>query len=165
MLHFTVLLPIGLLVLQTFIFLFICTTVLKRLKLLRAPYAGMEYSQLIVAAAFLFSTFYISTADIAGLFQAFKTFENAKENLFANTFYKFSQFFLAALFFEILFALVSIFIIKLSLGFRNPIKEIEEGNIPAAILMAVIIISFAIVFQFCAREVIVYITPQYLDFR
>src|ERR1700712_4758237 len=126
-LHFTVLLPIALLVLQAFVFLFICTTFLKRFKLIKVPYAGMEYSHLIVAAAFLFSVLFISTADIAGLFQAFKTFENANGSVLSNTFYKFSQFFLALLFFQILFGLVSAFIIKLLLGFKKPINEIEEG--------------------------------------
>jgi hypothetical protein len=164
-LNFQLLIPISLLVLQTFILLFIEVAVLRRFKILKLPYAGMEYSNLIIVAILLFGVFFISTADIGALFQSFKTFQNARENIFSNTFYKFSQFFLVIFFFQILFALISFFIIRLLLGFKNSIKELEEGNIPGSILMAVIILSFAIIFQFCAKEVIEYITPQYLNFR
>lgn len=47
----------------------------------------------------------------------------------------------------------------------EPVKEIEDGNIPGAILTAVIIIGFAIVMQFCAKEAVELITSQYIDFR
>ena len=125
----------------------------------------MEYSQIIVAAAFLFGVFFIGTGDSAGLFQAFKTFQNANKAVFSDTFSKFSNFFLVILFFEMLFALLSFFTVGILLGFKKPMKEIEEGNIPTAILAAASIIGFAIVMQFCAKEVIMLITPQYISFR
>jgi hypothetical protein len=164
-LRFEMLIPILLLVMQSFVLLFIGLFILRRLKLLKLPYAGMEYSQLIVTASILFGVFFISTADTGGLFQTFKTFQNANSKVFSNTFYKFSQFFLVVFFFEILFGLISFFIIKLLLGFKGTLKEIEEGNIPASVLMGVIIICFAIILQHSGREVIDYITPKYLNFK
>jgi hypothetical protein len=163
--RFDTLLPIALLTLQTFALLFSCMFVLKKLKILKTPYAGMEYSELIIVSAFLFGVFFISTADIGGLFQAFKTFQNIGTRIFSTTFSKFGQFFLVLLFFEILFGLVSAFVIKVLFGFKSSLKEIEEGNIPSAVFMAVIIISFAIVFQFSAKGIIEYIIPKYLNFR
>ncbi len=164
-LHFNLLLPIGLLVLQSIILLFLSFTILKRRKILKAPYSGMEYSQLIVVSSFLFGVFFISTGDISGLFQSFKTFQNAKLNVFSDTFLKFSQFFLVIIFFEILFALLCAFAVKLLLGLKNTVKELEDGDIPAAVLIAIIVVSFSIVLQYCSKEVIDYITPKYINFR
>ena len=164
-LRFDLLIPISLLVLQTLILIFLSFNVLKRFKILRTSYSGMEYSQLIVAVAILFGVLFISMSDIAALFQSFKTYQNTKENIFSGTFLKFSQFFMLVLFFEILFGLLCAFIIKLLLGFKNSLKEIEEGNLPAAILMSVIIIGMSMVLQLCAKEIIGYIIPQYLNFR
>lgn len=164
-LNFDILLPIGFLLLQAFLLLFMGMTVLRRFKILKTPYAGMEYSEVIIGAALLFCIFFISLANIEGLFQTFKTYQNQGNNVFSNTFSKFSQFFLVVLFFELLFAMTSFFVIKLLLGFKNTLKEIEEGNIPSAILIGVILIGFSVVFQISAKQVIEYITPQYLNFR
>jgi type III secretory pathway component EscS len=158
------LLPIALLFVQAAVLLFIFIWVLQKLKILRTPYAGMEYSQIIVAAAFLFGVFFIATADTSGLFQTFKTLQNAGQKT-SGGFTKFSQFFLVILFFEAMFAIISFFIINILLGLKETAKEIEEGNIPASILLSVIILGFAIVLQVCAKEMIEYITPHYINIR
>jgi hypothetical protein len=160
-----VLLPISLLIIQAFILLLIFITILKRINILKTPYAGMEYSQLIVTSAFLFGIFFIATADTEATFQAFKTFQNAGEKTFSSTFNKFSQFFLVVIFFEMIFSLISLLVAYLFLGLKNPKKEIAEGNIPACILFGITIIGFAIVLQYSAKELVQYITPQYLNFR
>lgn len=164
-LNFNLLLPIGLLLLQTLLLLFIAIATLTRVQLLKQPYTGMEYSQVTLTAAFLFSVFLISVADIEGLFQAFKTFQNQNEQVWQNTFSKFSQFFLVILLFQLLFAVVAAFMIKIVLGFKNSFAGINEGNIPAAVIVGVILISFALVFQLAAKQVIISVTPQYLNFR
>jgi uncharacterized membrane protein YjfL (UPF0719 family) len=64
-----------------------------------------------------------------------------------------------------MFALISFFISKILLGLKETAKEIEEGNIPASILLSVIILGFAIVLQVCAKEMIEYITPHYINIR
>lgn len=159
------LLPIGLLVIQALIVLFICVGVLKRMRILRTPYAGMEYSQLIIATVFLFSVFLIAIADTTALFQAFKTFQNNKQDVLSNTISKFSQFFLVVLFFELLFGLISFLVIKLLLGFKNSFQEINEGNVPAAVIMSIVLLGFSITLNTCAKEILEYMTPQYLNFR
>src|SRR5215207_1859017 len=113
------LLPALLLVIQAFMLFFICLFVLRKLKILTFPYAGLEYSQLILASAFLFGVFFISTADSGGLFQAFKTFQNMHSKLFSNITSKFGQFFLVIVFLEFLFGAFCFFIIKLLFGFKN----------------------------------------------
>ena len=64
-----------------------------------------------------------------------------------------------------MFAVLSLFVVGILLGYKKPMREIEDGSIPTAILMGVNIIGFAIVMQFCAKEVIVLMTPQYINFR
>ena len=164
-LHFETLLPIALLILQTLVLFFVVFLVLKRFGILKAPYAGLEYSQVILASVCLFAVFFISTADIGALFQAFKTFQNAGTKVLSSTYSKFIQFFLVILFFEIMLWLTGFLIIKVMYRFKNSLKEIKEGNIPAAILMSVVVISLGVVFQYSAREIIEYIIPRYINFR
>jgi sterol desaturase/sphingolipid hydroxylase (fatty acid hydroxylase superfamily) len=164
-LNFDVLIPIGLEVIQALLLLFSCITLLRKFRLLKLPYAGMEYSEIAFACFLLFSVFFISTANIEGLFQAYKTFENQQEQVFSNTFYKFSQFFLVILLFEFLFVFIAFAVTKVLLGFKNTYKEIQEGNLPSAIIIGVIFLGFAIILQYSAKQIIEYITPQYLNFR
>jgi hypothetical protein len=163
--HLGTLLPICLLIIQGFIFLLVFTSILKRFNILKIPYAGIEYSQLIVASSFLFGMFFITTASIEGTFQAFKTFQNDGARLFVNTVNKFSQFFLVILLFEIIFALTSLFVAHFFFGIKKVKQELDEGNIPASVLVGIIVIGFSLILQFSAKEVIQYITPQYINFR
>jgi type III secretory pathway component EscS len=165
LLSFSTLLPIAILLLQAFIILFLSIVILKKLRLLKTPYAGMEYSQVIVAAAIIFGAFYISLSDIPSLFQAYKTYANQQEHIFNNTFSKFSQFFLVVLLFEILFVLVVYAVTKIILGARYSLKEMEDGNLPVSILLAVIITAFALVLHYGCKELVDFITPKFISFR
>lgn len=161
---FDILLPIGLLIIQNFLLIIICMAILKRSKLLKAPFVGMEFSQLILAAAFLLGVFLIATADVTELFQAFKTFKNDGTHILSKTISKFSQFFIMILLFEILFSLICFLIARLISGFKKPENAIED-DIPTSILIGVSMIGFALLLQPCTKEIIETITPQYLNFR
>src|SRR5688500_5862805 len=102
--RFDMLLPIGLIVLQELLLLFAGISILKKMKFLVTPIACMDYSQVIVVGCFLFGITLIGTGDIEGLFQSYKTFQNAGRQVYSNTFSKFSEYFLTVLIFEILFA-------------------------------------------------------------
>jgi len=161
-LQFEILLPILLLIIQTLVHLFICLFVLKRIRLLKTPYAGMEYSQVIVATSILAGVFFISTADVAGLFQTFKTFQNAGSDILFNTLKNFGQLTLITFLLEIAFGLTSFLIIKLLFGFKNTLGEVKEGNMPASILMSIIILGFSLIFQTATKEILEYTIPQYI---
>jgi len=158
------LIPILLIVIQGFVLLFGAITILKRLKFLKTPYAGMEYSQLLVGAAFILGVFLISTGSTASVFQSFKTFQNANGSVLTNTFSKFSQFFVVVVVFEVLFFLVGLLSVKLFAGFGKS-NQVEAGNMPLSILVAIVLVGFSIVFQFCTGEMVDYITPKYINFR
>lgn len=158
-----ILLPIGLLLLQTFFFFFLCLFLLRRSKIVKMPLAGLEYSNVIVASAILFGLFYISTADIQGLFQSYKTYQNLGQDLVSNTFSKFSQFFLVIFFLECLYGIIAFGVIKLLLSFKNSLQEIQEGNIPGSIFMAIIIVSVSMLLQDMGKEMMTYLTPQFVN--
>lgn len=162
---FAMLLPIGLLLLQTLFLFFICLYVLRRSQIIKFPLAGLEYSNVIVAGSVLFGLFYITTADIKGLFQAYKTYQNLGKDFVSNTITKFSEYFSAIFFLEILYAVLAFGIIRLLLRFKSSVQEIQNGNIPGSILMAVLIISTSILLQRSGEEVIVYLTPQFVIIR
>jgi hypothetical protein len=162
-LNFHVILPILLVIIQSLILLFCTIAALRYFKLLRSPYAGMAYNKLIFVSVVIGSVFIIGTADIEGLFQATKTFDNVDAGFYSNTFYKFSQFFFVIFIFELLFFLICFVLIKIIPGIRNFIND--EEDLPAGILLSVMVLGMALVLQLCAKEMIVYITPQYLNFR
>lgn len=159
------LLPIGLLLLQTVFFFLVSIYLLYRFKIIKRPLAGLEYSNVIVASAILFGMFYTTTADIQGVLQAFKTYQNSGQPLPLATFTKFSQFFLVVLSLVILYGGLVFLVVRLLLGFKSSIQEIQDGNIPGSILMAVIIISLGILFQRVGEEMMTYLTPQYVNLR
>lgn len=156
------LLPALLLVLQTLIFLLSTIAVLRYLKLLQLPYAGMSYSKVLIASVILLSVMIISFADVVGVVQAVKTFHNYDEGFYRNLFVKFSQFVLIIVLTECLFGLLCFISIKTIPGFRQ--SSATEDDMPGAILQAVVILIMAILLYACAKEIIESITPKYINF-
>lgn len=157
------LLPVLLLVLQTLIFLLSTFAVLRYLKILKLPYAGMEHPKLLIAAVLLFSAMVISFADIEGVIQAEKTFHNYGDGFYRNLFIKFSQFILVIVLTECLFGLLCFIALKIVPGFSQ--SSATEEDMPGAVLKSVVILIVAILLYACAKEVIESITPKYINFN
>jgi hypothetical protein len=156
------LLPVMLLVLQTLIFLLSTITVLRYLKILQLPYAGMEHSKVVTAAIILLSVMIISFSDIEGVVQAVKTFHNYGDGFYRNLFIKFGQFILIIVLAEFLFAILCFIAIRIIPGFRQ--SYATEDDVSGAILQAVVIFIIAIFLYACAKEMIEIITPKYINF-
>ena len=165
MFDFNILLPIGILLVQAFILLAVCLYVLRKTNLIALPFGGMEYSQAIFAAACLISLFIISTAAVGATFQTYKTYNAQDIPIIKGLLGKSGQFLLVILIFETLLGALIYLVSKLLLGTRNFMEELNSGNIPLSIFIAVISICFSIVLQQMSKEVIEYITPHYLNFR
>lgn len=161
---FSILLPVFLLLLQAMLILFFSTFMLKKQDLLKLPYSGMEYSTVILAAAVIFSTLYIAAANTETIFQAYKTYQNFESGLFKNLFIKFAQSFLVIFCAEILFIACSFWLVNIFAGLQR-LKEIKEGNLSLSILTATAILGFAVIMHGVVKEVLLYITPVYLNFR
>ncbi len=161
----SILLPIGILLVQSFILLAICMYVLRKMKLISLPLGGMEYSQAIFAAACLISLFIISTSTIGATFQSFKTYNAQGMPIFKNLLGKSGQFLLVILVFQTLLGGLIFLAAKLFLGIGKFMEELNIGNIPFSIFVAVMTIGFSILLQHVCKEVIELITPHYLNFR
>lgn len=164
-LNFEFLLPITVLLLQVFIVLYICILILRKIGILKQPLGGLEYSHAFFATATIFSVLLISTAGASAMFQTFKTYQNQSGSIWQLYLAKSGQFFLVVLFFELLLGMVILLLTKTSLFVGNGLKEILDGNIPAALVTSCIVLGFAIVLRVMASEIMEYITPQYLNFR
>jgi len=155
--------PVLLLVLQTLIFLLSTIAVLRYLKILKLPYAGMENSKLLTAAVILFSAMVISFADIDAVMQTVKTFHNYGDGFYRNLFIKFSQFILVIVLTECLFGLLCFIAIRTVPGFRQSFAT--EDDMSGAILQSIVILIVSILLYACAKEVIESITPKYINFN
>jgi hypothetical protein len=156
------LLPVLILVLQTLIFVLATMVVLRYLKILQLPYAGMQYSKVVTAAVVLFSVIIISFSDIEGVVQSVKTFHNYGDDFYRNLFVKVSQFILIIVLQIFLFGLLCFIAIKIIPGFRQ--TTANEDDIPGAIFKALVMLTFGILLYACAKEIIVTITPKYVNF-
>ena len=157
------LLPALLLVLQTLIFLLGTITILRYLKILQLPYAGMQYSKVLTSAVILFSVMIISFSDVNGVVQAVKTFHNYGDGFYRNLFIKFSQFMLIIVLTEFLFGLLCFISRRILPGFKQ--SPAHEDDMPGAILQAVVMLILAILLYNCAKEIIEPITPKYINFN
>ena len=155
-------LPVLILVVQALIFLLSTVAVLRYLKILQLPYAGMQHSKLVVAATILLSVMMISFADTEAVLQTVKTFHNYVDGFYRNLFIKFSQFMLVIVLTECLFALLCFAALRIIPGFRQ--SSASEEDMPGAILQAVVIFTLAILMYICAKEIMELVTPKYINF-
>lgn len=156
------LLPVLLRVIQALIFLLSTIAALRYLKILRLPYAGMEHSKVVTAAALLLSVMIISFADIDGVGQAVRTFHNYDTGFYRNLFIKYSQFILIIVLAECLFGFLCFIAIRTIPGFRQ--SSTTEDDMPGAILQALVMLIIAGLVYTCAKEMTELITPKYINF-
>lgn len=157
------LLPVLLLVVQTVIIMISTVYVLRYLKILQLPYAGMENRKVVLASTILLSALIISFSDVEALIQAVKTFQQYEENFYKNVFVKFSQFFLVIILAQGLLGLLSFFALKIIPGLKASYPT--EDDMPGAIIQGLITIVFAVLLYLCAKEIITTITPKYINFN
>jgi hypothetical protein len=148
-------LALGLLLLQTYLIIFIGLLLLKKIKLLKQPYSGMEFSEVLPAGMVLLCVLFISSADVPGLFQSTRVYMDSKDSPSHASFIQFTRFFLVVLFFGILYIIIRYF-------FRANEKEV---SLPVSILHCAIIIGFAIICWIVCKELVDRMTPQFINFR
>lgn len=159
------LIPITLVIAQSFIILFLCISGLKRAKILSSPIAGIEYSQAILAASFLFGALTINTTVIEPVFHAFQTYCSQQGNTLKPFMTKFGQFFVIMFVFQLIYISVSWVFSKVILSGAKAGIEISSGNIPFSILLSACIIVLSISCKIMSSQFMDYITPQFVDFR
>lgn len=161
----TILLPVLLVLFQAILLFFIWFWVLRKARIIRVPFGGMEYSQLVLAGSILFGASIISVSDVGPVFQSYKAYQSAGVPLLKNTFSKFCQLLLVVLMVEFLFAIASFFVIRLFSRTGNAIKEIEDGNISLSVFIAILVICLGIILFMISSEVLHYLVPQYINYN
>lgn len=159
------LMPVLLLCIQSYAFLFAAIYILKKTAVISTPFSEMDISQVIFASSMIFGIFYISTANFNAFFQAFRTFEGNHSGWLRLTFTRFGEYFILLIGAETLFVLFAILNAKLLPGLGNLLKEIKEGDVHSGILLSVISISLSVIIHFIAVQVIDYITPKMVIFN
>lgn len=157
--------PMVLLLIQLITFLFLTIWVLQRLKIIKLPFGGLEYSQVIFTCSSIFAVLLIASSGTSAVFQTYKTLQNQSTEIFKPLLSKSAQFFLVIVIFELLLAGLVFLCSRIVVWLTKGVKEIESGNIPISLLMSTIIIGLAIVLKVMAQEIIQYIIPLYLNFR
>ncbi len=160
-----ILLPVLFLLLQFLIVMILAINALRRLNIIKLPFGGVEYSQVIFACSILFSVLFIATAEVPAIFQTFKALQNQSTSIMQPLAAKSAQFFMVIIFFELLLAGLIFICSKAFTWLNKEIKEIESGNIPISIIISTIVMALSIVFKIMAEEIIQYIVPHYLNFR
>jgi len=159
------LLPIVISVMQLFVVIFLVVVLLRKLKILRLPFAGVEYGEAIFVSSIVLASSLIAIADIGAVFQAYKNLDNRGEPLLKPLLVKSGQFSIVVLFFILLLGLVVylfyVLFRKLNKSSEKPVNE----NIPFCILLAVVAIAFGLTFQAMTKEIIEPLIPRYLNFR
>lgn len=159
------LLPIVISLVQLFIIIFLVLMLLRKLKILRLPFGGVEYGEAIFVSSIILASFLIAIADIDAIFQAYKNLDNRGEELLKPLLVKAGQFSIVVLFFILLLGLV-VYLFYLLFGKLNKTSEkpINE-NIPLCILLAVVTIAFGLAFHAMVKDIIELLIPRYLNFR
>lgn len=159
------LLPIVICLVQLFVIIFLVVIILRKFKILRLPFAGVEYGEAIFVSSIILASFLIAISDIGAIFQAYKSLENRGDQLLKPLLVKAGQFSVVVLFFILLLGLVVylfyVLFRKLNKASEKPINE----NIPLCILLAVVTIAFGLAFQVMVKENIEALIPRYLNFR
>lgn len=149
-----------LLIMQTYLLVYIVLLALRGMKLLKRPYSGMDYAELLPASVILLSTLLISSADASGILQAAK-FYSDKYSLMKEPFILFfARSFMVVLFFNLLFIVLNF--LNIRFWFRD---NYNAASIPVSLLLCAISLGFAIVCWFTCREVVDNMTPRLIDFQ
>lgn len=157
--------PVTILLLQTLIFLFMTMVLLKKAKLAVIPFAGAEYSQVVIVSSVVFSVLFISSSSVTGVFTAFKTFQGQQLPIIKPLLLQASQYFVVLCFFELLLWGLALVYFKLFSWMGPVLTSIQQGNLAVSLVIAALLIGSSILLQAMSKELIDSITPQYLNYR
>jgi hypothetical protein len=148
-----------LLIIQTYLLVYLTLLLLRRLKLLKKPYGGMDYAESLPAAVILLGVLIISSGDVYAIFQTAKIYIYGNGSA-GEAFY---------LFFVRSFTIILIFcVLFIAMNFLN-IRYLFRGHfqapaLPVSIIICSITIGLAAVFWLSSREVIDNMTPKIINF-
>ncbi|RFM26562.1 hypothetical protein [Deminuibacter soli] len=149
-----------LLIVQSYLVIYVSLLLLRRMKLLKRPYSGMNDAETLPAAFILLGVLIISSANAPALFQAVKSFGETYTSITEPFLLFYARSFLVTLFTSLLF--IALNFVNLRFLFR---ADYPVPNLPVNLLICAIGVGFAIICWYTCREVLDNMTPQYINFR
>ena len=149
-----------LLVLQTYLLIYITLLLLRKLKLLKRPYGGMDYAESLPAAVILLGVLLISSGDVSGIFQAAKSYGDVNTTIGEPFFLFFTRSFMIILIFSVLFVVLNFLNIRFL--FRGHFKE---PSLSVSLILCAIILGLTVICWLSCTEVIDNMTPKIINFR
>src|ERR1700754_1272433 len=150
----------SLLIVQTYLLVYIALSLLRRIKLLKLPYSGMEYSESLRAAIIILGVLLMSSVNAPGIFQAAKSYGDS----YASAGAPFLLFFVRSFLIILSFSLVFIFLNFLNIRFLFQ-EDYRETSLSVSILFCAIAIGFAVACWFTCKEVVDNMTPRYITLQ
>jgi hypothetical protein len=148
-----------LLVIQTYLLIYVTLLLFRRLKLMKRPYGGMDYSESLPAAVILLGVLLISSGDVSGVYQAAKSYGGGNTFIGEPFLLFFARSFMITLIFSLLFIVLNFLNIRFL--FRG---HFREPSLTVSIILCAIIVGFASVCWLTCKEVIDNITPRVINF-
>jgi len=149
-----------LLVAQTYLLIYATISLLRRMKLLKRPYSGMEYSESLYAAIIILGVLLMASADAPGIFQAAKSYSDSYTSAGGPFLLFFSRSFLVILSFSLLFIFFNF--LNIRFFFR---EDHKEPSLSVSILFCAIAIGLAVACWVTCKEVVDNMTPKYINFQ
>lgn len=149
--------PVLLLIVQTLLISFVSSLALRWMGLLRKPFNGMEYAQIMYAGTLMLGMIVIAAADSESLFQSAKVYLDSHLHPLKAIFSQFSELFLIVLLTGIIFLAMNYACYKW-ITKRQP----DELEIPSAILLTAIALGTIFTGWIVAKEYSSLLTPKLL---
>ncbi|WP_300603878.1 hypothetical protein [Niabella sp.] len=145
---------------QTYLLFYVTLFLLRRLKLLKRPYNGMDDAELVMAATILLGVMFLSGANTPGLIQAARSYSDIYPSIGRPLLLYFARFFIIVLFFSGLY--ITLCFVNLRILFR---RHYPDPGMAVSILVAAVTIGMALICWFTSRAIIDQMTPQFINFR
>ena len=154
------LLAFGLLIIQVYLLMYIALLLLRRVKILKQPYSGMDHAESFLAAIIILGVLTISSANAPGLSQAAKAYNDGQAPIVMPSFLFFTRSFLVVLAFSLVFIILNL--INIRVWFR---ADYQTPNWPLSILLAVIAIGLSWVCWYACKEIVDDMAPKIFNFQ
>lgn len=149
-----------LLIVQTYLLIYVALLLMRGAKLLKRPYSGMEYSESLLAAIILLGVVSLSATNATGLFQAVRFYSEGDFALGKASYLFFARTFMIIMFFCL--TLIGLTYLNVRLLFSG---SPQSPNLSINLFHSAIAVGLAIICWLTARELIDNMVPKIINFQ
>ena len=157
------LIPVIWVLVQNLLIIYGALKVLGLAGLVRKPVAGLEYSQVVMAAVLLFTMLCLANAPIQSYYDTCLNYAVQQGAWVSQTMFRYSQYFLVIIVVECLLVGIYWLVVKV---FFNPRESADQriatGNLPLAILVSGIIAGTGLGLARLVAIILGQLTPHYI---